>query len=876
MTLFDLYAKITLDSGDYEKGIDSASKKSGTLTKSLETTSNRIKTLKSQQADARKEVERLADAFNKSAKETGTDSKQTQELAKQLKDAENNVESITKEIDDYNESLRKGGEYSDAFSKIGDIGHKVFNAVKVAAVAGGAALTAFTKSSIDTGMEFDKAMSQVAATMGYTVDELNQGGSEANQTFEKLRTAAKYYGETTAFTSTQAAEALNYMALAGYDADTAIKTLPSVLNLAAAGGLELGYASDMITDSQTALGLTLDETNTLMDQMAKTASSSNTSVGQLGEAILTVGGTAQYMSGGTTELNTVLGVLADNGIKGSEAGTHLRNMLLSLAAPTDKAQAWMDKLGVKFFDAEGNMRSFSDVFPELNAAMSDLTQEQKLQAFADMFNVRDISSVNALLGTTSQRWTELGEKIENSNGAMQQMAETQLDNLAGDVTKFQSAFEGLKIEVSDRLNPVLRDLVQRATDFIQSIDVDEVINSLKNLWESFKNLLPVITGVTTAMIAYKTATAISKVIDALTAATEGQTIAQAALNAVMNANPFVLIVTLITGVVTALGTLALTSESFREKMQKVWDVISHPIQTIKNIWNDAKTFLSNTWDNIKNSASQKWQGIKDTISNAVENTKSKLSTAWENIKSNLSTKWENIKSTASSKWAGIRDAISSATENTRSKLSTAWDNIRGNLGSVWDRIKNSSSTKWNEITNGIQNIFGSLPDKIREIGRNILTGLWNGIKEKWQNFKDKCSGIVDNIKGLFSGKSGFDSHSPSRWAETLFENLLEGGEVGLDNAKGALFRNVGGIVDDVKNMMGLDAISGNAGYGVSTIGNSNIGTSGDSSDIETVTEYNMQVTINLNGSDYTSQRQIAEEISVQLQNLVNRRSAAWA
>ena len=137
-------------------------------------------------------------------------------------------------------------------------------------------------------------------------------------------------------------------------------------------------------------------------------------------------------------------------------------------------------------------------------------------------------------------------------------------------------------------------------------------------------------------------------------------------------------------------------------------------------------------------------------------------------------------------------------------------------------------------------------------------------------------GAIDTVKGWFSGKSGFDSHSPSRWAEELFENVMEGAGIGLDNGKGALFRNVGGIVDDVKNMMCLEAISGNTGYGVSTIGTSNIGTSGDSSDTETVTEYNMQVTINLNGSDYTSQRQIAEEISVQLQNLVDRRSAAWA
>ena len=154
--------------------------------------------------------------------------------------------------------------------------------------------------------------------MGYSVEELNTAGSEAAETYSQLRSFAMEMGATTAFSATEASNALNYMALAGYDAETSMAMLPNVLNLAAAGGIDLASASDMVTDAQSALGLTLDETSVMVDQMAMAASKSNTSVAQLGEAFLTVGGTAKNLAGGTTELSTMLGVLADNGIKGSE------------------------------------------------------------------------------------------------------------------------------------------------------------------------------------------------------------------------------------------------------------------------------------------------------------------------------------------------------------------------------------------------------------------------------------------------------------------------------------------------------------------------------------------------------------------------------
>lgn len=355
-----------------------------------------------------------------------------------------------------------GGKLSGALGGAAKVG--------ISAIAGAtAAVGAFAGASIKAGADFDSSMSQVAATMGFSVSELNDSTSAASQTMETLRNFAQDMGSSTAFSASEAADALNYMALAGYDAETSMNMLPNVLNLAAAGGIDLASASDMVTDAQTALGLSLDETSTMVDQMAATASKSNTSVSQLGEAFLTIGANARNLSGGTTELSTVLGVLADNGIKGAEAGTHLRNIMLSMNPTTDAAVAAWESLGVSAYDADGNLRPLQDTFADLNAAMEGMSEQEKSSTLTSMFNKTDLASINALLGTEASRFTELSSAIEGASGAASDMAGVQLDNLSGDVTLFQSALEGAKIAISDQLAPSLREFVQLGSDGLSNV-----------------------------------------------------------------------------------------------------------------------------------------------------------------------------------------------------------------------------------------------------------------------------------------------------------------------------------------------------------------------------------------------------------------------
>lgn len=327
-------------------------------------------------------------------------------------------------------------------------------------------LTELAKTSVGVGMSFQSSMSQVAATMGVGVDQI-----------QSLTDKAKEMGSTTAFTATQAADALNYLALAGYDANKAAEVLPSVLNLAAAGGMDLAYASDLVTDAMASLNLEANKQNVdeFGNKLAKAASKANANVSQLGEAILTVGGTAANLKGGTTELTTALGLLANVGIKGAEGGTHLRNIILSLQSPTKDAREVMEQLGLEVYDAQGNMRQLDDILTDLNTVMAGMTQGQKDSVINALFNKTDLAAVNGLLAAQGEQWETLAQQIDaageaaGDSGAMAQMAETQLDNLQGSVTIMQSALEGLQLGIYDYLEPSLNEAAKWGSECFSTL-----------------------------------------------------------------------------------------------------------------------------------------------------------------------------------------------------------------------------------------------------------------------------------------------------------------------------------------------------------------------------------------------------------------------
>ena len=321
-------------------------------------------------------------------------------------------------------AVTAGEKVGSAFSKGLKTAAKVGSLALTVATG---AVTAFAKKSIDAGKSFDTMMGQVGSTMGKGVDDMKQEIGEVDTAYGKfsgtLRDFALFMGKNTKFSATEAAQALNYMALAGYDAQKSMDMLPTVLNLAAAGAMDLGRASDMITDTQSALGLSAEETARMVNEFAKAASSGNTTVEMMGDAFLTVGALAKEVNGGfvtlsdgteaavdgVQQLEIAFTAMANAGIKGSEAGTHMRNMILKLSNPTKEGTKDLEEMGISIYDNEGKMRALNDIFGDLSETFKTMSQQSKLSIIGDLFNARDTASATALMAAIEGTVTYGGE-----------------------------------------------------------------------------------------------------------------------------------------------------------------------------------------------------------------------------------------------------------------------------------------------------------------------------------------------------------------------------------------------------------------------------------------------------------------------------------
>lgn len=487
-------------------------------------------------------------------------------LQREIVETEQNLRSLETQANQSATAVQKIAATGESLKTTGD---NISNAGKKLLPVT-ATVTALGTASVTTAANFESSMSQVQATMGITKDSMSTLDGQSVNTMDALSNLAKEMGASTAFSATECAEALNYLALAGYSTQEMADTLPTVLNLAAAGGIDLASASDMVTDAMSALGMETAEADTMVDQMAKTASTTNTSVAQLGEGILTIGATAKSIKGGTAELNTALGILANNGIKGAEGGTHLRNIILSLQNPTDQAAAKMQELGVSVYDSEGNMRSMNDILGDLNTSMEGMTSEDKANIISTIFNKTDLSSVNALLANTGSTWDSLQSSIENSAGAAQQMADTQLDNLQGQLTLLKSALEGLAISFGQLLMPALKSIVgavQKVVDWLNSLDegTKKVIVTVALVAGALGPVLIVVGKVISAVGTIMT------IVPKIAGVINTVKTAFMALNATMLANPIVLIVAAIVALIAIFVVLWNKCEGFRNFWKGLWE-----------------------------------------------------------------------------------------------------------------------------------------------------------------------------------------------------------------------------------------------------------------------------------------------------------------
>ena len=671
-----------------------------------------------------------------------------------------------------------------------------------------AAVTGMGAASLKTAADFESSMSQVQATMGITKDSMSTVDGQSVNTMDKLSELAKKMGSETAFSATECSQALNYLALAGYNTEEMCKTLPTVLNLAAAGDIDLASASDMVTDAMSALGMGVDQADTMVDQMAKTASSTNTSVAQLGEGILTIGATAKSVKGGTAELNTALGILANNGIKGAEGGTHLRNIILSLQNPTDKAADAMESLGVQVYDSQGNMRSMNDILGDLNTSMDGMTSAEKDNIISKIFNKTDLAAANALLANTGKSWDDLQSSILNSGGAAQQMADTQLDNLQGQLTILKSALEGLAISFGQLLMPAVKNIVswlQKFVDWLNSMDegTKKVIMTIALVAAALGPVLIVVGKVVSAVGTIMTI--VPKISGAITAVKT----ACAALNVTMLANPIVLIIAAITALVAAFIYLWNTNEGFRQFWIELWENVK---QVAITVWNAIKAFFQAVWDAIK--------AIFETVFGVI---KTIITTVWEAIKGIFTTVFEVIKTIVNTYFNIYKTIIQTVLTVIQTVITTVWNAIKTVITTVMTAIQTIFSTIWNAIKTVIQAVVSGIKGLITgdfTAVKNSITTIMNTIKSTittiWNTIKSTISMVLAAIKNavstVFNGIVNV--------VNGAMTNVLSAVKTGFSNVKGHITGLASeaftwgkdlimGIVNGIKSCIGAvsDAVS---------------------------------------------------------------------
>lgn len=332
---------------------------------------------------------------------------------------------------------------------------EAFKTVEKGAIVAGAALGVFAKSAIDVGVSFDSAMSKVQAISGATGSDL-----------QKLRDKAKEMGSTTKFTATESAEALTYMAMAGWKTTDMLDGLEGIMNLAAASGEDLASTSDIVTDALTAFGYSAKDAKHFADVLAKASSNANTNVAMMGESFKYVGTQAGTLGYTVEDTALALGLMANAGIKSSQAGTELSTIFTRLANNVNGSRDELKKLGISFYNADGSARPFVDILGELRVATKDLTTEQQTNLAFALTGQRAQAGLNAMLNASTDDYNKLKKAISNADGASKEMADTMLNNTGGAITLLKSKFEGLQLDIAEKLTPVVNGLIDGLSGFV--------------------------------------------------------------------------------------------------------------------------------------------------------------------------------------------------------------------------------------------------------------------------------------------------------------------------------------------------------------------------------------------------------------------------
>ena len=729
---------------------DANAKKHDSLVKTYNEESAKLKQLEmtvGTTSDEYKQQEKVVAELEKelmksSAAQTANEKSMSQ-MRIEMNNAEADINKTTRELDSLedalNESSEAGDDLGDAMEDAGQSAESAsggFTVMKgiLADLASNAiqmcvsAMKDFVTQSIETGKNFDSAMSEVSAISGATGKDL-----------QMLRDTAKEFGSTTMFSASEAADALKYMSLAGWDANTSASALGGVLDLAAASGMELGAASDMVTDYLSAFGMEAEKSGYFADLLAYAQANANTTAEGLGEAYKNCAANLNAAGQDIETTTALLSMMANQGLKGSESGTALAAMMRDLTAKMEDGKVQIGDTAVAVMDANGNYRDLTDILKDVEKATNGMGDAERAAALSTTFTSDSIKGLNLIMNAGVDEAAKFEEELRNCDGTAAEMAKTMQDNLGGDLTSLSSQFEGVQIALYEKFEPALRKGVEV---------LSELLKGVQFVIDHSSEFIAVLAAMGSGVAAYVAYTTALKVMQegwmALEVVQKASAAAQAVLNAVMAANPIGILIAAITALVAAFTVLWNTNEGFRETVLQTWETIktgvSNAVTAVKEFLESAfeqiKTIITTVWENIKTFTVEIWEGLKAAVKGAVENVKNSISATLEAIKTIVITIWNAIKTATSAAWNAIKTATS-----------TVWNGIKTTITTVVNAVKSFVTSAFNAVKTTVSNVFEGIKSK--------TVSTWNAIKEAIMKpinaAKDAVKNAIDTMKSIISG-----------------------------------------------------------------------------------------------------------------------------
>ena len=580
--------------------------------------------------DAKKKIKELYESKQKDEKLTEDEEKQLKQLNETIEQEKVKLSQLrTEQVgirQAISETSRAVTENNDKWTVLkGTLANLASDTIQKL----GASLANIARDVVQTGEQFSASMSEVGAISGATAEELAE-----------LEAAARLYGATTKFSATEAADALKYMALAGWNSQQAIAGLPAVLDLAAASGMDLGRASDIVTDYITAFGLEVEDASRFVDIMSYAMSNSNTTTEMLGEAYKNCAATAKSMGFSVEETTSALMTMANAGVKGGEAGTTLNTLMTRLATNTKGCADELAKYGVQIYDEQGKMHSLSEIMNGLISAFETLTQKEQANLSKMIAGTNQYAGFQTLMQGMSEKVKAAGMSFEDYTAALKQcegmsndMAKAMSNNLTGDIKTLQSALDELKLKIYDDAETPLRNLVKLATN--------EGIAALEGIVKNLKAVIPVIVGAATAMSTLKLNLTVGKIVaelthntdalkkafQGLTVATQGATVAQEELNVAQSANVIGLVVTAVMSLISAFGTLAVMTAQNTTETDNANVKIKNYLENLENLQAEADKRIEDVQNESKvlKDLQKEYDDLRQKINPTIED-KSRLDT----------------------------------------------------------------------------------------------------------------------------------------------------------------------------------------------------------------------------------------------------------